>query len=154
MRHHAANPHSSQSGSILLEALIGILIFSMGILAIVGLQAASIKASSDAQYRTQAGFLANQLIGRMWVSRRDFSSLSANFAGVGGEGGDEYMNWTGTASTLAPGTVMGDLPGAQLNPPSVIVDSVSGTSQVTVTIFWQVPGESTVHRYQTIARIS
>ena len=148
---------SRQTGSMLLEALISVLIFSMGILAIIGLQAASVKASSDAKYRTEASFYANELIGKMWVSSRSVAALTASFAGTGGAGGTEYVAWTGNASTLAAGTIMGDLPGAQLNPPSVVVESVPGghqSSKVTITIHWQLPGESTVHQYITVAQIS
>lgn len=61
------NPRTVQGGVILLEALIAILIFSMGILAVIGLQAASIKNTNDAKYRAEASYLANQIIGKMWV---------------------------------------------------------------------------------------
>jgi type IV pilus assembly protein PilV len=53
---------------MLLEALIAILIFSLGILSLVALQATSIQLTSDAKYRTDATLLANRLIGQMWVS--------------------------------------------------------------------------------------
>lgn len=56
----------SQQGVVLLEALIAILIFSMGVLAIVGLQAAMIKNTSDARFRSEAGFIAQQRIGLIW----------------------------------------------------------------------------------------
>ena len=59
-----------QAGSMLLEAFIAILIFSMGILAIVGMQASAVKSSADAKYRSEASLLANELIGQMWVSDR------------------------------------------------------------------------------------
>lgn len=60
---------SSQGGSILLEALISILIFSIGILGLVGMQAAAISSTSDAQYRSTAGFLVDQMIGTVWATR-------------------------------------------------------------------------------------
>ena len=56
-----------QTGSYLLEALIGILIFSLGVLGIVGLQAASLRTTSDAALRAEAVFAANQLVGQMWT---------------------------------------------------------------------------------------
>ena len=59
----------SQGGVILIEALIGILIFSIGILALIGMQAAAMKNTTDAKYRSEAAFLANQIIGQMWVDR-------------------------------------------------------------------------------------
>lgn len=57
---------SAQQGVVLLEALIAILLFSMGVLALVGLQAAMIKNTSDAQYRSDASFIAQQWIGIIW----------------------------------------------------------------------------------------
>ena len=58
----------AQRGSMLLEALISILIFSIGILSIVGLQASSINMSSDAQYRSEASLLANQYVSSIWAT--------------------------------------------------------------------------------------
>ena len=45
---------------MLIEALIGILIFSIGILALIGMQAAAIRNTADARYRSEASFLANR----------------------------------------------------------------------------------------------
>ncbi len=60
---------SSQQGVILLEALIGILIFSLGVLALVAMQAVSVSNVSNARYRTEAAFLANEIISEIWVDR-------------------------------------------------------------------------------------
>ena len=134
-----------QTGSFLLEALIAILIFSMGILAIVGLQAASIKASGDAKYRSDANMLANQLIGQMWVSDRTAATLRANYQ----TGGAAYTAWQTD--------VVGGLPGAAENPPTVAVDLIVGPnvtgSRVTITVFWKTPSESTVHQYSVVTQI-
>jgi type IV pilus assembly protein PilV len=65
------NPHpiikSKQQGVVLLEAMIAILIFSMGVLAIVGLQAAMLKNTTDSKFRTDANYIAQQRIGQMWA---------------------------------------------------------------------------------------
>ena len=65
---------------MLLEALIAILIFSLGVLALVGLQTVSIRQSSEAGYRAEALMFANEIIGQMWVDNRSFANLSANYA--------------------------------------------------------------------------
>src|SRR5439155_165247 len=57
MRIHSKAP-KRQDGVMLLEALIAILIFSIGILAVVGLQAVSIRNVTDAKHRTEAAYLA------------------------------------------------------------------------------------------------
>lgn len=77
-------PPRDQQGSMMLEALIALLIFSMGILAIVGLQAASIKNTADAQYRSEASFYANQILGRMWVDQTNLASYVVTGQSIAG----------------------------------------------------------------------
>ena len=60
MTYHKPLRHA-QSGVMLLEALIAILIFSLGILALIGLQATAISQSTDARYRSEAALLANDI---------------------------------------------------------------------------------------------
>jgi type IV pilus assembly protein PilV len=79
----------AQAGVMLLEALIGILIFSLGILSLVALQATSIQLTSDAKYRTDASLLANRLIGQMWASGLAPAVLKTKFE----NGGDQYNAW-------------------------------------------------------------
>ena len=55
-----------QGGSALIEALVAVLVFSFGILALVSMQTAAIKSTADAKYRADASFLANQIVGQMW----------------------------------------------------------------------------------------
>ena len=72
---------NAQSGVMLLEALIGILIFSVGILAMVGLQVMEIKLASDSRDRAEASNLASQLVGEMWLNRAALASYQ--YAGSG-----------------------------------------------------------------------
>lgn len=127
---------------MLLEGLIAILIFSMGILAIVGMQGAAVKASSEAKYRSDAGLLANQLIGTMWVSDRTTASLQTSFNSPGGAA---YATWATE--------VQNTLPGAQANQPTVVVDN---DGVVTVTVFWLAPNEAAganPHRFVAMAQV-
>jgi type IV pilus assembly protein PilV len=61
-----------QQGSILLEALIAVLIFSFGILAITGLQGAMMKNTADATYRAEASYVVQQYIGSMMANPYGF----------------------------------------------------------------------------------
>lgn len=144
-----------QSGIMLLEALIAILIFSIGILGIVGMQASTIKGSRDAKYRSDAGLLANELIGQMWIGARDGATLQTNFQGDGAASvtvadGPTYTAWeTRVAATL---------PGVALNPPLVTVaPGVLGppqtSSTVSVIVRWQAPNETTAHSYSVLVQI-
>ncbi|MES2578959.1 MAG: prepilin-type cleavage/methylation domain-containing protein [Pseudomonadota bacterium] len=57
--------YQSQKGAVLLEALIAILIFSFGILAISGLQGAMMKNTAEATYRAEASYVVQQQLGVM-----------------------------------------------------------------------------------------
>ena len=131
---------------MLLEALIAILIFSMGVLAIVGMQASAVKASSDAKYRSDASMVANQLIGQMWVGDRTPATMQTNFQGSGGTGGAAYTAWLADVQAALPGTAA--------NPPTVTVNAA--TSLVTIAVFWIAPGEpagTAPHSFTVVAQI-
>lgn len=140
-----------QAGSMVLEALIAILIFSMGILAIVGLQAASIRQAADAKYRTDASLVANQLIGQMWADR-----LSPTFGASYATGGSKFTQW-------ASNEVQANLPGVAANMPTVTVTAnttvgatgnTSTTSLVTIRVSWQAPNDNVAHRFDAVVQIN
>lgn len=61
-------PSSHQSGFSLIEVLIAILIFSFGVLGLVGLQAKAIQYSTGAENTNRAALLANEAGTMMWTS--------------------------------------------------------------------------------------
>ncbi len=121
----------SQRGVILIEALIGILIFSIGILALIGMQAVAMKNTTDAKYRSEAAFLANQIIGQMWVDRANLARYDDADGGY-----VPRIQWNADVAALLPGSN-----------PSILVPAASGNS-VTVTIQWRQPGEGTDRKVQ------
>jgi type IV pilus assembly protein PilV len=137
----APKPISQQSGVVLLESLIAILVFSLGILGIVGMQATAVKQVTDARYRSEASLLVDQLLGTMRVSDRSAAALQTMFS----TGGAGYTGWLGNVSASLPDT--------GTYPPSVTVDA-SGV--VTVTVMWRAPNEDAsagAHQYVAIAQI-
>ena len=133
-----------QSGVMLLEALIAILIFAIGILGIVGLQATAIKQSTDAQFRSDAGLLTSQLLGDMWLSDRSTANLQTEFA-TNQTIGSRYDAWKKTVLTT--------LPKAAQYPPVV---AVSNDGVVTITVRWLAPNEpanSQPHQLVTVAQV-
>jgi type IV pilus assembly protein PilV len=122
----------SQAGVMLIEALVAILIFSIGVIAVMGMQAVSIEQVSAAKYRTDASYLANQITGQMWT---DMSHLST-YATAGSAG---RASWdAAVAGTLPSGT--GTI---------TVVGSL-----VTVTVNWQAPNESVVRKYVSVVNIN
>ncbi len=139
--------HHAQQGAFLLEALIGILIFSLGILGIVGLQAQAMRFTNDAEYRAEAVYLANSLISQMWADKQ--STLKANYDSS--VPGLKYPQFVTDVHNGMPGAIL-------TTPPVVRVDVTDGSmplaatktsSVVSVQISWTVPGDTTVHNYTT-----
>lgn len=147
------NNLKKQAGMMLLEGLIAILVFSLGILALVGMQAVSVKQVTDAKYRSDAGLLADQLIGSMRVSnsRTTAAALKAKFDTSTSTDAD-LVSWKTAVANALPGIT------ATAYQPQVDVTSIGTASDgtVTVTIQWLAPGEpanAVPHQYVAIAQI-
>lgn len=65
---HAIVCRRQAAGFSLLEVLVALVIFSLGALALLRLQATAVRMSTDARQRTEAAFLADQLVARILVS--------------------------------------------------------------------------------------
>jgi len=160
---------STQSGMALLEALIGILIFSLGILAMVAMQAASINAVADAQYRIEAVNAANQLLSQMWVNvdrsnpataqasllsfEHQTTGLPASCAfGGGAATNPAVLAW---ATHLNAGGPSGRplLPGSTAAMQQVEVDT-GVSNRVTITVCWLAPGGTAPHRHTVVAYVN
>lgn len=61
---------AGQRGFLLIEAMIALVIFSIGILGIVSTQAAAVRAQSDAQHRIEAAYVAERHASAMWLKGR------------------------------------------------------------------------------------
>ena len=136
---------------MLLEALIGILIFSLGILALVGMQAAAIRMSSDARDRTEASNLATQIVGEMWLNKANL----ANYAYAGGGVPPAILqNWVDQVEASLPGVSAADdtHPTITIGAPGTLPASVG--DEAVITLFWVVPGETEVHQFAMTAYIN
>lgn len=109
---------------MLLEAMIAILLFSLGVLAVVGLQAAMIQNTADSKFRSDASNIAQQRIGLMWSDPDNvLAYLEAN---------------TDISNLLPSGT-------------RTVTQPTLG--EFTVTVTWQQPGQEQ-HNFTTTASIS
>lgn len=70
-------PRRAQFGFTLLETLVAILIFSVGLLGVVGLQARSIQFSVDGEDRNRASLMADDIVATMWGNNIPSASLDA-----------------------------------------------------------------------------
>lgn len=59
---------TGQRGSFILEALISIVIFAVGMISLMGMSAQAINQIGQTKFRNDASYLAEELIGELWVS--------------------------------------------------------------------------------------
>lgn len=142
----------AQTGSALMEALVAIVVFSFGILGLLGLQAASIKNNGDAKYRSDASYFANQIVAQMWIDRSNIDAYAHKGAGAvcaftgAASGNANVMGWISEMSSV--------LPDASSSKTQIQVVTVANTKQVKVTVCWKTPQDSAAHNFVTTARIN
>ena len=146
----------SQAGVMLLEALIAILVFSLGILSVVALQATTVQLTSDAKYRTDATLLANRLLGQMWTSSGNLTAMKTAFQ----TGGTAYNAWLADVSGRdgLPGVVAAST-GVVSTLPTVTVDDTAGATagQVVITLRWRTPEmplNAAGHQHVVVSQVS
>lgn len=146
---------SRQQGFLLIEGLIAILIFSLGVLGLVAMGSKAIAAQSDAQYRTSAAQLADEIAGKIAVgvnrasgganipaSLANFQHLPAggNCVFSGPASGDvNVTDWVTRTTTTGAG--LPGLPGATATSQQILV--VGGTNnEVDITVCWKAPSDT------------
>ncbi len=132
----------AQSGVTLIESLVAILILSLGILGMIGLQATAVRDTMEADYRIKASYLANQIISTMWVDRTNLTDYDTG--GAASSSNVRLTAWKDAVSAALPDATGG------ANAPTI---SVAGT-QVDVTVSWQKAGETSPHRFMIRAYIN
>jgi type IV pilus assembly protein PilV len=152
-----------EAGALLVEALVAILLFSVAILGLVGLQVVAIGTVRDTHYRSEASYLANQLVGLMWthLDRRTPDAAIDTFCAFA------------MSATLAPGcpvrvvgtpailqakadwlaSVAKALPNADAAAQRVEVDAIDG-KRVVVTLSWRAPQDVAPRRHVVTANVN
>lgn len=115
--------YKHQEGMALIEGLIAILIFSIGILSIVGLQATSLRYANDAKYRVDASFLANQALGMMWADRENLDAYAKEEAIPALPNGMRSVDVVDNQVTV---TITWRLPGESATHRHVVVANING----------------------------
>ena len=148
-----------QQGVMLLEALVAIAVFSIGVLGLIGLQSAAIKNTDEARQRAAAAFFANQIIGSMWADVRTQANLLTYAHNVAdpdktADAGCGSFPASPSANTKVSdwvAAVQKDLNGATGAGLQQI--TVDPNNVVAVTLCWKNPGESAYHFFTSVAQI-
>lgn len=136
-----------QHGVFLIEALIAILIFALGILGMISMGTAAISGQSDAQMRTEAVNYAGEIAAKIALNVDRTLGVEASLATFEHLPNAEFCTFTGAASThpmvlewIGRLTGTGGLPGATATSESIqVTPSPTGNKKVTVTVCWKPP---------------
>lgn len=128
----------AQSGVVLLEVMVAILIFSIGILGLVGMHASSVKNQTESQFRIEAAIWADTLISEMRVA--DPATRATSFA----TDGTAYNAWKTRLTATSTG-----LPISSSTPPTVTINN----NQVEITIYWRALSDTGTHKFVSIAQL-
>ena len=166
--------HKQQRGFLVIEALVAILIFSLGILGLVAMGSTAIGAQSDARFRTDAAALADEIANQMAVlAARDTNPIPfgqpdlvlqaslLTFArlpvGAAGPAGCPFTGAAGNpvVTAWAASVVNGPrrLPGATVTSQQIIVDTAA-FNRVDITVCWQGPNDQAMRRHTLVTYIN
>ncbi len=171
----------SAKGFFLLEALLAIFIFSLGVLAMVAMGATAIGAQSDAQYRGDATMYANEIATRIWLnvdrplaatnassSQRDSAIKAAllqfqHQPNTAATANGVQCNFSGPAATSPEVQAWVDeittgaraMPGSTPSMLQIQVDtSTAGNNAVTITICWKAPADKVERKHTLITYVN
>jgi len=142
-----------QSGVVLIEALLGILIFSIGILALIGMQSVAVKNTVDARYRTEAAYLASSVVSQM---RLDMANITL-YPDTNTGSYAPRTTWRSQVEATLPGINVASVqrvPSINLVPGPTYAGDLDAPSQITVVVRWLQPGETQERRFEMVGMVS
>jgi type IV pilus assembly protein PilV len=108
MQDHISSRSNKQSGTTLIEVLITVLLVSVGLLGLAGLQLTTVQNTNSAGQRFEAQTLAQDILERMRANRQQALSGQYDLAmgddpAAGGLAGDDLGEWMAALATLPGG---------------------------------------------------
>ncbi|MGA0569296.1 type IV pilus modification PilV family protein [Variovorax sp. VNK109] len=168
----------SQQGSFVIEALVSLLIFSLGILAMMTASRVAISAQTDANIRTDAAQLANEAAQIIWLNvdrtkesdKPEFGASLNTFA-YQPDGADCVFSGSTTAATSIPAIgawlakvkSTAGLPGSletgqqikvELDPVDIDDGKPAGRNKVTITLCWQGPNDLAKRQHILVTQVN
>ncbi len=143
---------SSQSGIVLVEALVAALLFIIGVLGLVGALSQSVAYEADAEFRNQATKVASEMMNTIWLNVDRTTAVTtaaslASFAHLTATDGNCSFSGTASGNTLVTdwahnlvdgvaGDATARLPGATYAMQQIAVNT-GNNNEVTIRLCWQ-----------------
>lgn len=157
-----------QNGMMLIEALIALLVFSLGILGMVAMGGTAIGAQSDARYRTDAARFADDIASKIavGVDRTSATALQTSLDTYNHRASGDNCAFSGGVSTNEAVTawesdiqgntsgVLG-LPGTSDVTQQIIVNTSAGQyNRVEITICWKGPSDTAMRHHTLVTYVN
>lgn len=149
-----------QRGSFLLEALMAMVIFAIGILGLVGLQGSGIAANTDIRYRIEAAQLAERMLATIQgaVRRDSAANFGADLMSFDHNSTGDQCVISGTESVnplvIAWIADVVDTARTSLPDATAQIRVTAATNQVRIVICWHQPGLPVDRRFVLMGAIS
>ncbi len=153
----------AQGGFFLIEAMVAILIFALGVLGLVAMGGTAVSSQSDAQYRTDASSLADAIASQvaLGIDRTSATTKSTTL-------GNYVYNAAGVNCafnggwTVAPDPAVQDLitlamaklPGANPAYQQIVVDAPGSFNRVEITLCWKTPSDNVPRRHTVVTYVN
>jgi type IV pilus assembly protein PilV len=166
----------AQGGFFLIEAMVAILIFALGILGLVAMGGTAVSSQSDAQYRTEASSLADAIAGEiaLGINRADETTKATTLAAFAHQPSPAPTTspapcaFTGTALTAgtaptvfpllsrAANGVAGvpGMPGATAANQQIFIDGAGTFNRVVITLCWKTASDSAWRRHTLVTYVN
>ena len=172
-RSKSSSRRSGQAGFFLIEAMVALLIFALGILGLVAMGGTAVASQSDAQYRTEATAIADAIAGEIALNvarlpAPPLTSAQAKAASLltfahhpaGGNcvfGGAPTANVSvaglaDMAGNAIPGTP--GLPGATTVNQQILVNGAGTFNRVEITLCWRTANDNAMRRHTLVTYIN
>jgi type IV pilus assembly protein PilV len=146
-RASGSSTHRSRrsGGFALIEVLVAVLLFAIGILGLVGLQASMMHAQTNAKVRADAANLADELNALIWSDLRNIAQYKA-----GNCAGNVRCNgWLTKLGAVLPGGTLTDLSFDE----TIVDQTDKNFGLVTVTLSWTLPNGG-AHKYTSVFNVA
>jgi type IV pilus assembly protein PilV len=164
-----------QRGFFLIEAMVAILIFALGILGLVAMGGTAVSSQSDAQYRTEASSIADAIAGEiaLGIDRSSEANKAATLGAFAHQTNPPPSTtpapcaFAGTPidGTVKPGVaallnraanlaVAPGLPGATAANQQIFIDAAGNFNRVVITLCWKTASDNAWRRHSLVTYIN
>ncbi len=130
------NAYKSNRGFTLIEALVSLLVFSIGLMGIAGLQMTSLRSSTSAHWHSQATWLAYEMSDRMRANQLGVDNGDYDLVDTASPPSDPGCMLTGCTPTQMSDLDKYDWSLSIDNLPNGVGTVVRNNNQFTITITW------------------